>query len=178
MQVYDANGNPVTENSTFCTRCGAHIKYVFEYEGKPYGSTCIEAVSGIRPDNWVWVDGKANEQATRQSLAEKEQATQERIEAQQVLEAQRESVRQANQAQYADLIEVLNGASRYHGDFCSSMVETLVNASFSTELYEGILSPRQYQIVREIWGKQTGGRINSKAYKAAVAEFDRKFDNE
>lgn len=175
METLDAYGRPVSELSV-CARCGAYIKYVFEFEGKPYGSTCIEAVSGIHPDNWVLVDGKGDEKATRKSLAEKEQARQERIEAQQALEQQRENIRQANQTRYADLIEVLHNTSRYHGDFCSSMVERLVNASFSTELYEGILSPGQFQIVREIWGKQTGGRKNSKAYEAAVAEFDRRFD--
>lgn len=55
------------------------------------------------------------------------------------------------------------------------MARDIANDGSTNELYEGILSPYAYDIVREIWGKQTGGRMNSKAYKAAVTEFDEKF---
>ncbi len=172
LEVFDANGNEVTGNTAICSRCGAHIKYIFVFERKPYGSTCIEVVSGIRPDNWEWVNGKADEQATRKSLAEKEQAQQEYIARNQTLDEKREGIREVNRIRYAELVNVLNNAQ---GDFCSEMARNISNDGFSTELYEGILSPRQFQIVREIWGKQTGGRMNSKAYKAAVVEFDQKF---
>lgn len=164
------------DNLGTCERCGASIKYIFEFEGKTYGSTCIEVASGIRPDNWVWVDGKANEKATHKSLAEKEQERQEYIARNKALDELREGIRNQNQAVYAELINVLNNASKYQGDFCFEIARNIEVDGFSTDLFDGILSPRQFDIIREVWGKQTGGRMNSKAYKAAVVEFDEKFD--
>lgn len=164
------------DNLGTCERCGAAIKYIFVYEGKTYGSTCIEVASGIRPDNWVWVDGKANEQATRKSVAEKEATRLEYIAKNKALDKLREGIRSQNQAMYAKLINVLNNASKHQGDFCSEMARNIEVAGFSTDLFDGILSPRKFDIVREIWGKQTGGRMNSKKYNAAVVEFDEKFD--
>lgn len=160
-----------------CERCGASIKYIYEFEGRTYGSTCIEAVSDIRPDNWVWVDGKANEKATRQSLTEKKQARQERIAKEAALTELREGIRQANRDRFAEVINVLKNASSSEGDFCHNIARNIETDGFETDLYL-ILGQYPYNIVREIWGKQTGGRKNSKAYKAAVVEFDEKFDDE
>jgi hypothetical protein len=173
MEIFDANGNKVTENTAVCTTCGAHIKHVFIWDGKPYGSTCIEAVSGISPTDWV--DG--DEQKTRKSLAAKAQANQERAAKSAALNELRESIRQANRAEYAELITVLNNASRYEGDFCSEMAKNIGNDGFSRNLND-ILSYRQFNIVRDIYGKAVGGRSNSKAYNIAVEEFDRKFCKE
>ena len=159
-----------------CERCGTAIKYIYVHDGRTYGSICIERVSGIHPDNWVWVDGKADEKATRKSMAEKEQERQEYIAKNKALDELREGIRKQNQAVYAELINVLNNASKYDGDFCSEMARNIKTDGFSTDLCEGILSPGQFDIVREIWGKQIGRRMNSKKYKAAVIEFDGKFD--
>lgn len=157
-----------------CYRCGTLIKYIFPFDGKTYGSTCIEVVSGIRPDDWTWVDGRPNLEATKETLVEKEARIADQIARQKALDEKREGVRQVNQKKFAELIEVLRNASRYEGDFCDDMACDVANDGSTNEL-EVILSPRAYDIIREIWGKQTGGRMNSKAYKAAVAEFDEKF---
>jgi len=177
-QVFDANGNAVTESTARCSRCGSPIKHVFEYEGKTYGSTCIEVVSGIKPAAWVLVGGKGDERATHKSLADKEAAMRDYDARQAALEVERESIRQANRVRYEELINVLNNASRYRGDFCSEMAQIVSSCGSSAELYDGILSPGQFDAVRDIWGKVVGGRKNSKAYKAAVAEFDEKFDEQ
>lgn len=175
LTVMDAYGRPVEELG-ICTRCGAFIKYIYSHDGKTYGSTCIEAVSGIHPDKWVLKDGRYDEAATRQSLAEKEAVRQERITKDKALDEMREGIREANRTRYAELINVLNNASRYDGDFCSEMARTIANDGFSTELCD-ILSYRMYAIVRDIWAK-TYGRSGSKAYNAGAAEFDEKFHGE
>lgn len=173
MEIFDANGNRVTENSIFCTRCGAHITHVFTFAGKPYGSTCIEAVSGIAPSDWI----EGDEEKTRKSLATKAQANQERITKQAALNELRESIRQANRTEYAELINVLNKASRYQGDFCSEMARAIETDGFSRNLND-ILTYRQFNIIRDIYGKAVGGRSNSKAYNTAITEFDNKFCKE
>lgn len=63
--------------SGICARCGAHIKHLYDFKGKTYGSTCVEAVSGISPKDWVKIDGRFDEQATRQSLVDRERNRQE-----------------------------------------------------------------------------------------------------
>lgn len=160
-----------------CARCGCPIKYVFPYNGKIYGSTCIEAVSGMRPDTWTWTDGRPDYEATKKAEAEKEAEIAEYIARNKALNEKREAIREMNRTKFAELIEVLHNASRYEGDFCDNMARDIANDGSSNVLYEGILGDRAFTIVREIWGKQMGGRMNSKAYKAAVAEFDEKFDD-
>lgn len=170
-QVYDANGVAVTEATAFCALCGAHIKHIFPWQGQTYGSSCIEAVSGIREDDWEWAGGQPSLEATEA----KQRRMAERDARNMAWEAQCEANRAANRNLYAELINALKNASRYRGDFCWSMASQLANAGYSTNLVD-IFSDNQYRIVRDIWGKQTGGRSNSKAYQAAVLEFDRKFD--
>ena len=80
-----------------------------------------------------------------------------------------------NRVRFARLINLLKNRSRYQGDFCWEMARA-VETHIGIELYNDILSPRQFEVVREVWGKTTGDRRNSKAYKAAVEEFDRLFD--
>lgn len=172
MTTLDAWGRNVDELG-ICARCGAFIKYIFYFDGKTYGSTCIEAVSGIRPDNWVFVDGKPNFEAslkaedTRQ--AERQDLARRNVE----LEEKRHQIQEQNAVKFAELLNVLSANS---WDFCLAMIETITRNGSTNDLHE-ILSPRQYEIVREIWGKTVGGRKNSKAYKAAIAEFDQKFDD-
>lgn len=178
LTITDAHGNQVTEASTFCARCGAHIKHVYFHQGKPYGSECIEVVTGVGRDHWVLRNGNELDiQASQQREAEAERKRQERIQAQEELARKREAIRDGNKAKFARLINVLNNVSHYPGDFCSEMARTIGNDGFSTNLYD-ILSPGQFRIVREVWGKTLGGRMNSKAYNAAVAEFDTLFDEE
>ncbi len=174
MTQLDGLGRDVETLGT-CERCGAAIKYIYEFEGRTYGSTCIETISGIRPDNWKWIDGKANEKATRKSLAEKEATRLEYIARNKALNELREGIRSQNQETFAELLNVLRNTSRYSDDFCAEMARNIETDGFSTDLFKGILSPRQFDIVREVWGKYDG-RKNSRAYKAAVAEFDIKFD--
>lgn len=170
LQAYDAYGNPV-EAMAHCTHCGCPIKHVYEFEGKPYGSTCIEAVSGIHPDRWVFSNGRYDHAATQLSVAEKDA---KRTDAQQK-EAERvakvEATRKANQERYSDLIAVLKSQSQRSGDFCDSMAGSIKADGWSTDL-EQILRGRSYSIVRDIWGKTTGGRRGSKAYEAALEKFD------
>jgi hypothetical protein len=170
----------MTENitgldNTQCFKCGASIKYVFEFEGKPYGSTCVEYVSGIHPSKWQWVDGKGDEKATRKSLAEKEAEREALIESNKAITAKREEIQAANRVRFAELIEALDFGSKSPGDFCHNMARSIENDGSTTDLYE-ILGDRPYNIVREIWGKQAG-RMNSKKYEAAVAIFDEKYDD-
>ncbi len=160
-----------------CHRCGCPIKYVFEFDGKPYGSTCVEVVSGVRPDAWQWVEGKPNYEATQKSLADKEAERLEFIHNNTVLEEERRIVRKTNQVKFEELINVLNNASKYPGDFCSNMAENIGRDGSTNDLYK-ILGHNPYNIIREIWGKQTGGRMNSKKYNVAVDEFDQKFDED
>lgn len=175
LQVTDAYGRPV-ESLGICARCGAHIKYIFTFEDKTYGSECIEVVTGIGKDYQVFKGRELDRAGSLAKKAEAEQKRQERIQKQQELDQLREGIRQTNQTRYASLISVLNNASKYQGDFCSEMARTIGNDGFSTELSE-ILSWNQLRIVREIWGKQYG-RMNSKAYEAGVTEFDEKFNKE
>lgn len=172
MTTLDAWGRN-TEELGNCERCGTAIKYIFEFEGRTYGSTCIEIVSNISPDDWVWTEGRADEKATRQSLADKELTRQEQITAREALDAEREIIRQTNRDRFVEVINVLNNAG---GDFCTNMARRIETDGFSTDLYK-ILGRNPYNIVREIWGK-LDGRMNSKAYKAAVTEFDAKFDDD
>lgn len=176
MTQLDAYGRDVSQLGT-CDRCGALIKYIFPFDGKTYGSTCIEAVSGMRPDTWTWTDGRPDYEATLEAKVEKEARIADYEASQQALDEKREAIRETNRTKFAELIEVLQGASKYQGDFCDNMARDIANDGFSNVLYDGILSDRMFTIVREIWGKQTGGRMNSKAYKAAVAVFDEKFDD-
>lgn len=175
LQITDAYGRSV-ENLGTCARCGASIKYIFTFNGQTYGSECIEVVTGIGKGYQVFKGRELDKAASLAKKAETEQKQQERIARQQELDQLREGIRAANRSRYAELINVLNNSSRYQGDFCSDMARTIGNDGFSTELTD-ILSSGQFRIVREIWGKQYG-RMNSKAYNAAVAEFDEKFDND
>lgn len=171
MAVLDAYGRPVEELGV-CERCGAYIKYIYIHDGKTYGSTCIEAVSGIHPDEWIWKGDYYDESATRKSLAEKEATRLDYIARNKALDEKREITRQINRTKFAELINVLNN---YMSDFTSDMARNIANDGSSNDL-NSILSDRQFQIVREIWGKRTGGRMNTKAYNVAIAEFDAKFE--
>lgn len=170
MYAVNKYGQMVSGLDTHCTRCGCPIKHVYEFDGKPYGSTCIEAVSGVHPDNWVFTNGRGDFAATKLSVAEKEA---KRLAAQQK-EAERiakvEAIRKANAERYAGLVNVLRNVSKYNGDFCDSMADSILADGWSTEL-DQILRGRAYSIVRDIWAK-AHGRKNSAGYTEALACFD------
>ena len=174
MPTYDAYGRDVRELGT-CARCGSPIKYIFVHEGKTYGSSCIEAVTGIGKDYQVFKGQEFDLEASKQRKAEAEAKRQERI-AQGKADAERRARNQAhNHKVYEDLIDTLRFASNRAWDFADSVANQIVEATGNTELYKGILSPRQFEIVVEIWSKTEGGRRGSKAYKKAEREFFVKF---
>ncbi len=70
----------------------------------------------------------------------------------------------------APLTQVLQGQSRHEGDFCFNMAK-----HFDAGLSVDELPDNAARIVREIWGKATGGRRGSKAYDGAVNAFDERF---
>lgn len=86
------------------------------------------------------------------------------------LEAGREAARLADEARLEAengwLIDVLARESHSAGDFCSSVAADLRRKAVSD------LSGRCLDIVRDIYGKATGGRKGSRKFAAAVAEFD------
>jgi hypothetical protein len=88
------------------------------------------------------------------------------------LEAEREAAQLAEEARLEAengwLIDILIRESHSAGDFCSSVAADLRRKTIAD------LSPRCLDIVRDIYGKATGGRKGSKKFEAAVAEFDRR----
>lgn len=173
--IYDANGNVVGGTSAFCTRCGAHIKHVYTYNGKPYGSECIEAVTGVSKEHQIFKNGELDIDASESHKAQAEANRADHIRRNQELEANREATRQENRRQFAEIINLLKNMSNRPGDFCDSVADQIANDGSTTKLCE-ILSTTQYTIVRDIWGKDAG-RYGSKKYNKAVEEFDSKFDN-
>lgn len=173
LEIFDANGNKVSGNTGICARCGAHIKYIFTFDGKTYGSECIEVVTGIGKDYQVFNGKELDIEASKAKKVEKEQRIQDQINRNKALDEKREGIRQANRTRYAELISFL---SSQNGDFCKDMARTISNDGFSTELVD-MMSQRAWYIIREIWAKQYG-RTNSKKYNAGLEEFDQKFCGE
>lgn len=172
-QIYDANGNQVGGQTGICARCGAHIKYIFTFNGQTYGSECIEAVTGVGKDYQVF---KGKELDLEASKAKKIQAEIDRQNHLMAWEAKRQVVAelQANNAKkFEEVIYLLENTS---GDFAASVVSQIKRSETSTELYQ-MLSPRQMNIVAEIYGKAFGKK-NSKAYQAGVEEFYQKYGEE
>ena len=69
--------NTMTTKHSTCARCGAHIKYEYEYNGKIYGSTCIFRELGIKFSDEELYDIRINHGGSINSYFEKrEQAEQ------------------------------------------------------------------------------------------------------
>jgi len=158
-----------------CDRCATPIKYVYTHNGKAYGSTCIQRVSGINPNDYVWKDGQPNEEATKIKQSKNTKQNAYTLEASRLHKENMAATQAYNHNKYEDLIRCLHQASKYEGDFCDNIRNDILEATAGTVLDEDILSPNVYQITREIWAKQTGGRKNSKAYKEALVIFDESF---
>lgn len=150
-------------NFTNCSRCGQAIKYVFEWRGKPYGSECIQVVTGEKADYWLtkYENGKR---------VIDEVATEER-----------DANREAERARFAKMQEernaialwsatnnkwLIDSLSQEYGDFCSSMIEDLSKRPLNYENF----TQRQISIMADIYAKQSGRR-NSKAYNSAYDDF-------
>ena len=170
LTTYDANGNVVGGTSTFCARCGAHIKYVFTFDGKTYGSECIEVVTGIGKDYQVFSGRVLDLEASK---AKKVQAESDKATRLAQYEANRKAAYEVQQANLVRFEEVIYLLSRTPGDFCASVVGQIKRSETSTELYN-ILSPCTFDIVGEIYGKAFG-RKGSKAYEAGINEFYEKY---
>lgn len=164
-----------------CSRCGQAIKHVYTWNGETYGSTCIERVTGIGIDYQVYNDGEFDLEASQQRKAEVE--ARREAESKAFVEHIRttQENQDTNREKYAELICVLEQASNYepgnplknYPDFCWDIARQIEACGSTTDL-RGMFSPNQFNVIRDIWGKQSG-RKNSKAFKAAVAEFDEKF---
>lgn len=155
-------------NFHICARCGAAIKYPFEFQGKIYGSECITKVSGRSIDQWVVVNGVIDEEATAKRIAEAKEKENKFNE----MAAKRFADAQVKAAQCIInnkwLVDVL---CTVPGQFCQDMASQLN----SSELKD--FSNRQLNIMVDIYGKYHGRR-NSKQYNNACDRFWSKFDQE
>ena len=168
--IYDANGNIVGGTSAFCARCGAHIKHIFTWNGKTYGSECIEVVTGIGKDYQVFSGKDLNLEASKAKKAQSESDKATRLAQYEANRKAAYEIQQVNAIRFEEVIYLLENTS---GDFCASVAGQIKRSETSTELYN-ILSPRTFDIVGEIYGK-TFGRKGSKAYEAGVNEFYEKY---
>ncbi|MWV44940.1 hypothetical protein GRF59_15060 [Paenibacillus sp. HJL G12] len=151
-----------------CTRCGQGIKNIFEYQGKPYGSECVQIVSGIK----VWEMGnKRNVDEYIKFKADRHAQIEAR-------ETEEQKTREYYYEKNGWLIDYLmdKDNKRYYPPsgieiriqekgFCYSIAQEL----FMKEIED--LTDRQFQIVADMWSKEFGGRSGSKKYDKAWDEF-------
>ncbi len=150
------------EQYSTCTRCGTSIKHTFEFNGAVYGSECITAVLGIRPDKFQYTNGAVDIDKTREMIAAKEA----KVQAQLVENARLEQEQEAREVKYTALnAEVISVLEQSGGAFANDMADCLKAWSITT------LSDRQFQIVGDIFAKYFGRR-NSKAYNEAWDRFE------
>ena len=169
MTTYDAWGRNVEELGT-CARCGMAIKHIFAFEGQTYGSDCIEVVTGIGKDYQVFNGKDLNLEASKAKKAQSESDKAARLAQYEASRKAAYEVQQANTIRFEEVIYLLENTP---GDFCASVVGQIKRSETSTELYD-ILSPRQFDIVGEIYGKAFG-RKGSKGYEAGINEFYEKY---
>jgi len=147
-----------------CEQCGAALKYPVLWQGHIYGSECFQHVSGIKvfPQE---IQGKSQE--VIQSLVACR--LQERQQFQE-WKANRQKVNALVNDRYSWLISYLKSLSTGLGhDFPFDMAELLEEESESIFL-DDIFSPRQLDIIADIYAKQYG-RKGSKAFKSHREEF-------
>lgn len=152
--VYNATGAVVVAQ---CTRCGARISNVYEYQGKPYGSECIEIVTGVKMRDWVVRGGRIDEEATAERNRQRDE--QRRLLAEQA--AQREAQAAVNRAANEWLLQVLRPLQF---DFAQGMVQHLERCALED------LSDRALNCLCDVYAKEFGRR-GSKVYQAAENEF-------
>jgi hypothetical protein len=160
-----------------CACCGTAIVNVFLVRnsgGELYGvgCNCIEK-SGEAPLIRATVAAKrAADRAKRAAKAEAiaaerraawEAGREAREAASAKAAAEQAARRQGNALRFAWVLAVLQNQS---GDFCRSMAEQILQ-------FGALPRGRAGEIVREIFGKATGGRMGSAAFYSAVENFDR-----
>lgn len=160
--------------------CGATFSVGCDCVAKTGEAKLIKAADLFRKraDRKAREEARAAKMAARHAewaaqRAEREAAEQVAAEARRV---EREGKRAECTAANAWLIDVLRGKTS--SPFANDMAAKLETARFA----DAGLSPRAIAIIRDIYGKhahRTEGhnRANSKAYAAAVAEFDAKIAN-
>lgn len=149
-------------NFEICARCGQAIKHVYWFRGKPYGSECINHVTGQGVEYWVVNRGVIDEDATVERERKKAEYIAERKAKQDEIDRQRVIIADENKW----LIDVLSGEN---GGFCESMAQSLTESRLCD------FSQRQVAIMADIYSKNFGRR-NSKAYDNAYQFFYDKFD--
>ncbi len=170
LSIYDANGNQVGGSTGICARCGAHIKYIFTFNGQTYGSECIEVVTGIGKDYQVFNNKALDLDASKAKKAQAELDKATRLANYESSRLAIQKVQEANAVKFEEVIYLLSNTP---GDFAASVVGQIKRSETSTELYD-IISPRQLAIVSEIYGKAFG-RKGTKAYEVGVNEFYEKY---
>ena len=171
-QIFDANGNAVNGMTGLCARCGAHIKHIFTFNGQTYGSECIEVVTGIGKDYQVFNGKELDLKASKAKKAQTESDRQTRLAK---YEARQNAIRTTQKINAIKFEEVIYLLENTPGDFAASVVNQ-IKQSEQSELTD-MLSPRQFDIAAEIYGKAFG-RKGSKGYEAGVNEFYAKYDKE
>lgn len=172
------NGDGTSHPSGTCDYCGNGIKYccvIESADGKRFevGTDCIRKSDDRGLVNMVKRAKQAARAAQRQAEWEAKRNTPEAIAERTRVEAER-AARQARiaaeRAQItADQAWLINALSNQSGDFCRSMERELAERRFCD------LSPRCRDIIADIYCKQFG-RYNSKAYWAAMDEFETKIN--
>jgi hypothetical protein len=164
-----------------CDVCGAGILQNFvirSADGKRFvvGCDCV-AKSGDAGliDGVKALKRKAAREAKEARRREEWERTRPEREAREAERREREAREaEAQEAHRAKMVEanlwVLNVLDRTPGDFAASMVRELERRPLLD------LSPRCLEIIGEIYAKAKGGRRGSKAFDAALVEFEAKAD--
>jgi hypothetical protein len=151
------------ESQGICSNCGASLLYPVLYAGRIWGRDCLATHLGVA--HWQLAlrsrDGRmeldTDALAARAArLAAARDASARHAE---MLEQKRQHYTVAN----AWLIDVLRDSPSY---FAQEIAQNLRRASI-----DELLSDKAFRAVRDIYGKMSGRR-GSKAYNAAVEEFD------
>lgn len=150
-------------NFEICARCGQAIKNVYWWHGKPYGSECINVVTGQKADYWIVKNGVIDEQATIEREQARVKANDERAKKQAEIERNWLVIEQENKW----LIDVL---ITQYGQFCADMAQSLKTSRLTD------FSNKQISFMADIYAKYSGRR-NSKAYNEAYDFFYDKLDN-
>lgn len=178
-----------------CQSCGMCLRnnVVIRDANRKYfvvGCDCAEKTDDTRVMTQTEKLERDRQQAKREAKRQQERAEREaRIAAD--LEAQRQrnggrtdaeieadrvkAEGEANRAKWTAvngwIIDVLSRNT--NSEFCQSIARELETAPSFPKL-----RGRVYDIVRDIYGKETGGRSGSKKWKEAVARFDERFETE
>lgn len=141
-----------------CSRCGQSIKYTYEYQGKVYGSECVQIVSGIKPSDIPY--GMRNiDEYIRQQEATKTTHEQYKNKRLAVFDKNKFLIEYL----FIKNTEVKNDkAFQKTSGFIHSMINTLLKKDIKE------ISDRQYEVLQDVFAKDFGKR---KMYDAACDLF-------